>query len=84
MPCKPLTDKEGRVFGFACSRGSSRPRCKCGRPSRYLCDFPLKGRKEGQTCDAPLCDSCAKLIKKTAQGSVHYCPAHQRMSEMEG
>lgn len=58
--------------------------CFCGSPSRYLCDYPLKGKKEGQTCDKLLCAVHAKLIKKTANGSIHYCPTHARMVEKAG
>lgn len=77
--------KTGDVTIIACSRGYGRPMepCSCGRPSRYLCDYPLKGSKKGLTCSRPLCDACAKLIKKTAQGSIYYCPVHQRMAERE-
>jgi len=82
MPCKRI---EGDGWsGFVCTRGGSqKQRCSCGRVADYLCDFPLRGKKEGQTCDKPLCVKCAKLIKMTAQGGIHYCPAHQRMAEKE-
>jgi hypothetical protein len=43
MPCETIRDANGRVIGIACSRGSRRKRCKCGRQSTKLCDFPLKG-----------------------------------------
>lgn len=79
MPCE--FKKIGDVTLIACSRGSSLPPCSCGARAEYLCDYPLKGSKEGQTCDRPLCRRCAKLIRKTASGSIHYCPAHQRIAE---
>ncbi len=44
--------------GFICSRGQRAKPCgvaHCTRPSVALCDFPLKGKKAGQTCDRALC-----------------------------
>ena len=80
MPCKPISGPGWS--GFACSRNSSPlKQCSCGCPAEYICDFPRKGKKEGKTCDKPICRSHAKLIKKTSEGSIHYCPAHQRMAE---
>lgn len=46
----------------------------CSSRGEYLCDFPLKGKKEGQTCDRPMCRRHAKLIKH----NTHYCPAHAK------
>lgn len=82
MPCRRIGG-EG-WSGFACTRGSSQTKpCSCGARGEYLCDYPLKGKKEGQTCDRSICRTHAKLIKKTAEGSIHYCPVHQKMAEKE-
>jgi hypothetical protein len=52
MPCEYITDSNGKTIGIACSRGNRRKRCKCGRPSTKLCDYPLRGPKQGQTLAA--------------------------------
>jgi hypothetical protein len=44
------------------------------RRATKLCDFKLSGARQGQTCDAPLCDACA-----VSQGKgIDYCPPHAR------
>lgn len=81
MPCKPIGGPGWS--GFVCTRGSSsqmKP-CSCGAQGEYLCGFPLRGKKAGQTCNRPICRIHAKLIKKTAEGDIHYCPVHQKMAE---
>lgn len=60
---------------IVCRRGRRRaaPCSVCSEPHTKLCDFPLKGSKEGQTCDAKLCDTHA-----SRSGPPDYCPAHAR------
>lgn len=60
MPCEPFRLGDG-VTGIICSRGQRRTKCVVckTRPSTKLCDFPLSGKKAGQTCDRALCDKCA-------------------------
>ena len=79
MPCEKFTTKDGATI-IACSRGKSLGACSCGARAEYLCDYPLKGSKRGQTCDRPLCRRCAKLIKH----DTHYCPVHARRAEEQG
>jgi hypothetical protein len=59
---------------ITCSRGQQRPRCSCGNPQTGSCDFPLGGKKSGQTCDRPLCVKCTVKIGPTTD----YCVAHGR------
>lgn len=80
MGCEVLYDGQGRPMGFACSRNSENKRGTCcvpgcGRVAEYLCDYPLRGEKEGQTCDKAMCTSHAKLIKH----DTHFCPAHAKI-----
>lgn len=79
MGCK-FTRLGPDSYVVACSRGRQVKRCKnCGRPLTKLCDYPLRGEKKGQTCDAPLCNACA-----VSQGeNVDYCPPHARLVEKE-
>lgn len=76
MPCTPIDFGNG-VTGIVCTRGS-RARCgECGNHAPYLCDWKLKGKKAGKTCDRKLCGSCATSPAK----DKHLCPAHSRMWE---
>jgi hypothetical protein len=77
MPCTPFRSQDGRISGFVCSRGRRSKSCKCGRPSTLLCDQPLTGKKEGKTCDAPICRGCATEIGPDR----HLCPVHARAAE---
>lgn len=45
----------------------------CGRRAAWGCVFGLRGKLEGKTCDAPLCDRCM-----SAHG---HCPPHARMEK---
>lgn len=67
---------DGKVVGIACHRGR-RPSCKCGRVETRQCDFPLKGRKAGKTCDASLCDRCTTKMGP----ELDYCPAHAALAK---
>jgi len=67
---------------FVCSRGQRREPCSvegCGGRVVKLCDFPLVGRKSGQTCNRAMCASHAKRIGVTSDDSVDYCPVHAKM-----
>lgn len=63
---------------IVCARGDRRQACRCGRPSTRLCDWPLRGKAEGRTCSAPLCDRCT-----SRRGEVDHCPAHAKMAARE-
>ncbi len=63
-----MADEEPIMF-IACRRGSGTRRVDCDEPGctrehTHLCDFPLKGRKAGQTCDRKLCDEHATRVQK--------------------
>lgn len=62
MTCHSFRSKDGKIHGFVCMRGERRPKCACGRPATKQCDYPLHGKKEGQTCSKYLCDRCATTI----------------------
>jgi hypothetical protein len=78
MTCHVLRGPDGRAVGFVCSRGSDR--CEaCGRAgARQLCDYPLAGRRAGETCDRRLCAGCATRV-----GARDLCPAHARLVKQQ-
>jgi len=96
MTCTPIY-QNGKRIGFICSRGRSRtkPCVECGSPSTKLCDFPLKGKRAGKTCDRPLCDACAvtqpnvthietktpHFTETPSTDTFDLCPAHARATE---
>jgi hypothetical protein len=95
MTCRPFshTDAKGRTMtGFVCGRGQSLKRCDCGRPHTKLCDYALRGKKLGKTCDKALCDRCAvkhgdvqRIDDARGQtDTVDYCQAHARIAAAEG
>lgn len=57
---------------FICGRKQTP--CSCGARAHRTCDFKLRGRLEGQICDAPLCPRCAVRV-----GDKHLCGAHARL-----
>ena len=64
------------ITAIICTR-KPRPICKyCPRTGTKLCDFPLHGAKEGQTCDARLCSHHAI----TQEGGSDYCPPHDNLA----
>lgn len=82
MTCK-ITRLGGAEAGSAgavvivCSRGArpSKARCSvpdCPHPATKLCDYPLRGRKAGKTCDRKLCEQHATTMGPDRD----YCPAH--------
>lgn len=68
MGCGILYDEHGNPIGHICGSGVI-PCCICGRPSDYLCDYPIGN---GKTCDLPLCDHHAN----TMGDNVDFCPIH--------
>ncbi|MCA9680743.1 MAG: hypothetical protein KC457_00990 [Myxococcales bacterium] len=76
MVCRQI-DLGGGASAIVCSRGQRAPQCStkgCRNTATRLCDFPLQGKRAGQTCSAQLCESCAQV---QADGT-DYCPAHAR------
>lgn len=69
MACSTLDMGNGRV-AIVCSRRHARPsRCSvCGRKATKLCDAKVGPQR---TCDAKLCDGCAR-----ESGSSDFCPSH--------
>lgn len=61
----------------SCSRGSSRGTCAyCkARPADFRCDYELRGKRAGSTCDGRLCNGCAYSIPGT---ELHLCPPHRK------
>lgn len=73
-----IRDETGRSVGgaFLCGTRQRAKRCSnCEADATRLCDAPLRGRKTGKTCDAPLCERCAMRLKGV-DGDL--CPAHAR------
>jgi len=73
MPCRVV--KTGNIVAIACSRRTVQSKCfYCGKPSDYLCDFPVysKGKKKG-TCDRKLCKRCTQ---KGVSGETDFCREH--------
>ena len=79
MTCRPYVGPNGER-GFVCTRGERKKVCgQCHRrEATQLCDYSLRGAKEGKTCDAPLCVGCA--VKQPGK-DTDYCPAHARATK---
>ncbi|QNI34504.1 hypothetical protein H7849_11775 [Alloacidobacterium dinghuense] len=77
MPCHPYVDEQGHVFLINC-REPRLPACEfCGKTAPKLCDFPTGN---GKTCDATICDACAKSVGFDRD----YCPAHAPQRSLFG
>lgn len=67
-------------FIATCTRGRQPERAPCSvckaRPHTQLCDFELRGKAAGRSCDAKLCASCAV---KAGPGDRDLCPAHAKL-----
>lgn len=80
MGCDIKKDPDGHLTTIICSRGGKRIYCTdCGRPCGKLCDFPLTGDKEGQTCDRPICPRHSAHVEGQ---DIDYCLVHARMKGM--
>lgn len=80
MGCEPIWGPGNRAVGIICSRGrksapTTKPCSKCGEPGDLLCDGPHPSglRGKGQSCDKPICRSCAVSIRAV---NVDFCPEH--------
>lgn len=79
MPCETHRSPDGEILFVACSRGRTRhaPCDCCGkRPHTKLCDYPLQGKRAGQTCDRKMCASCATKVGPDRD----YCPPHAKLA----
>lgn len=79
MPCDPIGAvlPDGTVVtGIVCTRGRAEWCSACQR-MRYkvLCDWKLRGKKAGRTCDRKLCYACATRVGE----DKHLCPPHGRL-----
>ena len=62
---------------IVCSRAALTQRCVVCR-TQYdirLCDYPLRGVQQGQTCDRPVCGTHATH----QEPDVDWCPSHARL-----
>jgi hypothetical protein len=76
MTCR-FIDLGNGVTGIVCTRGERAKRCKaCGDRASRQCDFPLRGKATGRTCDANLCERCAVVVGPDRD----YCPPHARLA----
>lgn len=69
-----------RVTLFACTRGQrTSSRCQtvgCSGVTVALCDYPLSGKRAGDTCSRRLCASC----RHERGAGVDYCAAHAALA----
>ncbi len=62
MTCKSVYSEDGRLVMFVCGKGVKDHPCEtvgCSNEHKKLCDFPLGGKKTGQTCDKKMCNKHA-------------------------
>jgi hypothetical protein len=59
-------------------RRDAKPCRFCGASSTKLCDEPLRDKRAGATCSAPMCDRCATVIMVDSSKSIDLCPPHER------
>lgn len=85
----------GGATAIICRRGYGKTRALCSackqRVHSKLCDYPLRGRKAGKTCDAKLCEQCAQTQAQQAPfpgsivgDTIDLCPAHAKLVAEEG
>jgi len=76
MPCHWIKLEDGTIAHIRTS-GHRRAKChKCGKPSDFLCDFPMHRTIGGdvlKTCDRNLCSSCTN---KGISPDKDFCDEH--------
>jgi hypothetical protein len=81
MTCARVTLADG-ADAWLCSRGRRAPSCRfCGAPADRQCDYPLTGRRAGETCDVYMCPRCAvtELGKGPDGDSYDLCLPHAKL-----
>ncbi len=85
MTCEMIRDSDGNHCFFCTSEDLTEVRCACGNLSTHQCDFPMSGRREGQTCDRYICPHCATEVEGVRQmvggfyETFDLCPVHARV-----
>lgn len=81
MRCEKL-ELGGGAVAIVCSRGRRLGRCVVCRRAQAvrLCDYELRQRTRGKTCDAKLCEQCAERVGPDRD----LCPAHARLVRAAG
>lgn len=78
MQCRKVAFPGGGT-AFICGPKPRRRNCKfCSRYADLECDFPLTGKKAGQTCEAPMCVRCSTTVRGPKGEQLDYCPPHER------
>ena len=81
MTCHRIEIAGGKGWGIVCMRGRARRKCRwCGRDAERQCDYALRGKALGRTCDAYMCRACStQLPGRQPDGeTIDYCPAHAK------
>jgi hypothetical protein len=95
MPCEWLKTPDGVVMHIKCGRSRGPKRhCKFCHEDYYggkLCDFPVGN---GRTCDAQMCDGCARTLgtqesdighgMKRLGDTIDVCPIHREQAVVKG
>lgn len=73
MPCVNL--KIGNASAIVCGLPRRKKCFYCGKPSEFLCDFPVGKKRNGKTkdCDRALCAGCTQ---KGVSENVDFCKTH--------
>lgn len=98
MPCEPITNKDGKMSGWFCSRSRAKskpsPCYKCGKPATRLCDFrdyEIRENKDGYgkihrhgLASISTCDRpmCVGCSNE-AGSSIDFCDEHFNEFDME-
>lgn len=81
MACR--TVKVGDFQVWMCGPRRSAAGCStpgCAQRHTKLCDYPVTRKGQPGTCDAKLCDLCAKSVGPDKD----YCPPHARLAAKKG
>lgn len=81
MACRSFNFGDCQVT-LCVPRSSAAPCSTPGCHNRHtkLCDYPVTRNGQPGTCDAKLCDRCAKRVGPNKD----FCPAHERLAAKQG